>query len=355
MSKNYYHKIQGSILGSFIGDSIGFLFEGHKQSFIKDYIHLVKNYEIKNYFRGYDGNLNGPIHKDKLSLCKWKFDFGQITDDSQLTYLVINNICNNKSLFLIKEFGYSILDLFENKDIVGYGSTTKKFTENLSRGINHKYSGVNSTSNGSVMRSDIFGLIFFNQADEILFNCVKDQSLLTHLNYQSLACSICVAFTIKYIMKNEKIFYDILFYNLYLKIKKVNIDVANAILEMKIIMKCDFKEAYVKIKKYETIKWGAEKLSSCSLTTILWALYSFLKNKDNFLECLTTALKVGGDVDTIAKLACSFSGCYLGINKIPKEYLTFLHDKKKLNYSNIKSKINTLIELIKDTRITYVY
>lgn len=355
MSTNYNNKIQGSILGSFIGDSIGFLFEGHKQSFINSYLDKIKNYEIKNYSRGYNGSLNGPIHKDDLKNCKWSFKFGQITDDSQLTFLVIDTILNNKSLFLMKEYGYGILDLFEKNDIVGYGSTTKKFTENLSRGVHHKYSGVISKSNGSLMRSDIFGLLFFQKDDDTLFDCVEKQSLLTHLNYQTFACCVCSAFTIKYIMKNKILIDDLLLYNLYLKIKKVNIDVANSILQLKIILNYDFDDAYKAIKEYETIQWGSETLSSCALTTLLWALYSFLKNKENFEDCLLCALRVGGDVDTIAKIACSFSGCYLGINKLPSKYLVSLHDKKRLDYLSIKMKINTLIDLIKDNKITYVY
>lgn len=354
MSTNYNHKIHGSILGSFIGDSIGFLFEGHKQSFIKNYLEKIKNYEIKNYSRGYDGSLNGPIHKDNLNNCKWSFKFGQITDDSQLTFLVIDNILKNNGLFSVKDYGYSILDLFENKHIVGYGSTTKKFTENLSRGVNYKYSGVISNSNGSLMRSDIFGLLFFQKDNDILFDCVEKQSLLTHLNYQTLACCLCSSFTVKYIMNNKNIIDDLLLYDLYLKIKNVNIDVANAILELKNILNYDFQESYNKVKKFETIKWGEEKLSSCALTTLLWALYSFLKNKESFEDCLLTSLMVGGDVDTIAKIACSFSGCYLGVDKLPSKYLISLHDKNKIDYLSIKIKINTLVNLIKENKINYL-
>lgn len=355
MSLNYENKIKGSLFGSFIGDSIGFLFEGHDQTFIENYLELIKNYKIKNYVRGYNGKINGPINKKDINECKWYYNIGQITDDSQLTILVIDIILNNKNLFIIKKYSEGILNLFENNIIVGYGSTTKKFAENISRGTNFRYSGVNSKSNGSVMRSDIFGLLFFNKDDDYLFDCVHKQSLITHLNYQTLACSLCVSFTIKYIMTNKVILdYELLYY-LYLKIKKINIDVANAILNLKEILLYDFKDAYNKIKTYESISWGKEKLSSCSITTIMWALYSFLKNKNNFLDCLLISIKVGGDVDTIAKIACSFSGCYLGINCLPKEYLFQIHDKKRMDYLNINMKINSLINKIKTKSIEYVY
>lgn len=351
--QNYYNKINGSIFGSFLGDAIGFLFEGQKQSFIKDYIKHIESGEIKNYFRGYDNITNGPIHNDNIDKCIWSNKFGQITDDSQLTMLVIENICENDGLFNIKNFGFQIMDLFDNKKIVGYGSTTKKFAENLSRGVNYNYCGVNSTSNGSVMRSDIFGLLFFNKTDDELFKCVEKQSLLTHLNYQSLACSLCVSFTIKYIMNNKIIEDDMLLYYLYTKIRTINIDVANAILNMKNILNYNHNDAYKLVKKYETIKWGNECLSSCSLTTLMWGLYSFLKNKNNFKNCLLSSLKVGGDVDTIGKIACSFSGCYLGIDKLPRSFLTYLHDKKRMDYITIKMKINKLSDLIHKKKVLF--
>lgn len=351
MSKNYNDKIKGSIFGSIIGDSIGFLFEGHSQTFINNYLEKIKNNEIKKYFRGYNGNLNGPLYN--LEKCQWFYNFGQYTDDSQLSLEIIDNVIKNQGIFNIKDYSFQILDLFENKKIVGYGTTTKSFTENLSRGINYKYCSKNSTSNGSVMRSDVFGLLFFNQNDNVLFDCVKKQSLLTHLNYKTLACSLTVAFTIKYIMLNINIENDMLLYYLYTKIKEINIDVANSILEMKQILENDFNIAFKMIKKYETIKWCNESLSSCSLTTLLWALYSFLKYKNSFEDCLISCLKVGGDVDTIAKIGCSFSGCYLGKEKLPTEYLYDIHDKKRKNYKSIKKDINNLCLLIKDKKINF--
>jgi len=352
--KNYKKKIKGSILGSFIGDSIGFLFEGHSQEFIKLYLEKISSGDIINYMRGYSKklNINGPIHKENEKICDWNFNFGQYTDDSQLSLLVVDNILKNNGIFNIEYYSKQITKIFNEKKIVGYGSTTKNFVKNINNKISLEFSGIYSTSNGALMRSDIFGLLYFNLDDNILFNCVKKQSFMTHMSNVSIACSLCSAFTIKYIMKNKKIENDMLLYELYTKIKNINIDVSNAILNLKSILLLNFNDAYKEIKKYETIKWGDNCLSSCCITTTMWALYSFLKNKNSFKKCLETSIKVGGDVDTISKISCSFSGCYLGIDKLPKNYINKLHDRKK-NVYDINLKLNKLTELIRLKKISY--
>ena len=356
MSTNYNNKIKGSIFGGLIADSIGFLFEGHSQSFIKKYLTRIKNKEIINYVRGYSEkiNINGPINNKNRLFCKWSYDFGQYTDDSQLSLLIIDNILKNSGKFSIEDYGYQITELFVNEKIVGYGNTTKTFTKNIIGGIKYKYAGHISTSNGSLMRSDIFGILFFNKSNETLIDCIYKQSMMTHLSNLSFVTSLCSAYVIKYIMNNKEIRSDILLSELYSLVKNINIKISKAITEMNNIINLEWKDAFIEIKKYETIVWDKNKLSSCCLTTFLWALYSFLNNKNSFEDCLIMALQVGGDVDTIGKIACSYSGCYLGINNLPKIFLEKIHDNNERNYQIIDSQINKLIEYIKNDKIYYL-
>lgn len=51
------------------------------------------------------------------------------------------------------------------------------------------------------------------------------------------------------------------------------------------------------------------------------ALYCFLRNtqsENSFKETLEYTISLGGDTDTIASMACSLSGAYLGDSKIPR-------------------------------------
>ncbi len=59
-----------------------------------------------------------------------------------------------------------------------------------------------------------------------------------------------------------------------------------------------------------------------------FSLYSFLKNHQSFEECLFCAVLHGGDRDTLGAMACSISGAYLGVNKIPEKWLTKLERRE---------------------------
>jgi poly(ADP-ribose) glycohydrolase ARH3 len=51
--------------------------------------------------------------------------------------------------------------------------------------------------------------------------------------------------------------------------------------------------------------------------SVPFAIYSFLRNHDSFLDCLYCATGNGGDTDTLGAMACAISGAYLGIDGLP--------------------------------------
>jgi poly(ADP-ribose) glycohydrolase ARH3 len=58
-----------------------------------------------------------------------------------------------------------------------------------------------------------------------------------------------------------------------------------------------------------------------ALEAVPTAIYCFLQNADSFDDCLHTAIFAGGDTDTIACMAASISGAYLGVDSIPRRWL----------------------------------
>ena len=84
----------------------------------------------------------------------------------------------------------------------------------------------------------------------------------------------------------------------------------------------------------------------------MWALYSFLKNKNSYMDCILHCYRVGGDVDTIAKIAGAYSGCYLGITKI-SDLKYHIHDNNK-KYEQIKNQITKFVGLIKCDKIKII-
>jgi poly(ADP-ribose) glycohydrolase ARH3 len=51
-----------------------------------------------------------------------------------------------------------------------------------------------------------------------------------------------------------------------------------------------------------------------------FAVYSFLRHRSSFEECIFCATLNGGDRDTLGAMAGAISGAYLGIESIPKSW-----------------------------------
>ncbi|MBY0429721.1 MAG: ADP-ribosylglycohydrolase family protein, partial [Rhodospirillales bacterium] len=68
-------------------------------------------------------------------------------------------------------------------------------------------------------------------------------------------------------------------------------------------------------------------ISAFVVASVLWALYAFLRNPDNYGETIATAILPGGDTDTAAAMAGALSGARLGLSAIPGELMSSLNDR----------------------------
>jgi ADP-ribosylglycohydrolase len=73
------------------------------------------------------------------------------------------------------------------------------------------------------------------------------------------------------------------------------------------------------------------------ISSVLWSVYSFLRHRDNFWEAISTAISIGGDVDTTGAMTGALSGAWLGFEALPEHLLKMLNDKGKWGYSELIS------------------
>jgi len=57
------------------------------------------------------------------------------------------------------------------------------------------------------------------------------------------------------------------------------------------------------------------------------AIYCFLKQPKSYKDCITYAVSLGGDTDTIASMTGAISGAYLGVNAIPPKWRLKLENR----------------------------
>jgi poly(ADP-ribose) glycohydrolase ARH3 len=64
-----------------------------------------------------------------------------------------------------------------------------------------------------------------------------------------------------------------------------------------------------------------------ALNSVTTAIYSFLRNLNNFKEAVLYATSLGGDTDTIGAMTGAISGAFLGIRSLPQAWINVLDRK----------------------------
>jgi ADP-ribosylglycohydrolase len=101
-----------------------------------------------------------------------------------------------------------------------------------------------------------------------------------------------------------------------------------AILSLRECLDADPKAAYNYLRAHYIPKWeGWEGIPPDVTSTVLWALYAFLRSPGDYMEVIRTAIVVGGDVDSTAGIAGALAGAALGVEGLPGELLNLLSDR----------------------------
>jgi hypothetical protein len=71
---------------------------------------------------------------------------------------------------------------------------------------------------------------------------------------------------------------------------------------------------------------GWHGISPFVTTSVLWSLYAFLRNRDDYWAAIRDAIVCGGDVDTTAAMTGAIAGARLGVAAVPETYLRLIND-----------------------------
>ena len=76
-------------------------------------------------------------------------------------------------------------------------------------------------------------------------------------------------------------------------------------------------------------------ISPFIISSVLWSIYSFLRNRDSYWDAIATAISVGGDVDTTGAVTGAISGAWLGIEALPQHLIRILNDHGSRGYAEL--------------------
>jgi len=188
------------------------------------------------------------------------------------------------------------------------GNTCLKGVANLERGIHWSKSGLaNSKGCGSAMRAAPIGYLY-QHAPEKLKEVAHATGICTHGHPAADAACIGAAFLVKLAL--DGVSPDTMIPKLFGYTVGVSAEFDHAISKVE---KCLGWRDEEKALSYLGEGWVGEE-------AVALALYCFLRNPESYEKAIIRGANTNGDSDSIACIAGSISGAYLGIEAIPAEW-----------------------------------
>jgi len=318
-------KFSGCIIGQCLGDAVGFVTEGYSPQasirYVEDYLKTGLAAELGRF----------------------PFAFGQYSDDSQLARELMQSYVACKK-FDPADYANRIAMTFIEKRIVAFGYSTKESVKRLCCGISWQESGTPppAAGNGSAMRAAPIGLFFYDNP-EMLIKAAQDQGRITHQDPRSLAGAVAISGAVALVLTLKSFDQNYFLLKLEEWTEKISYIFSSELKKLSFWLTLSVVDAFEEISKagydeefIDDDEWKG--ISGYVVSSVLWSLYSFLKNPYDYMETICTAISGGGDTDTTAAMAGAISGAFLGINAIPSNLTKYLTDRQTWG-------LNELVEL----------
>jgi ADP-ribosylglycohydrolase len=189
------------------------------------------------------------------------------------------------------------------------GNACLKGVRNMKAGIPWTRSGIaGSKGCGSAMRVAPIGYLYQHDPDK-LKEVACSTSVCTHRHPAADTASIAAAYLVKLAL--DGVSPDKMIAHLFTFTAGISAQFDQSISKVE---KCLGWEDEEKALAYLGEGWVGEE-------AVALALYSFLRNTDSYKKVIIRGANTNGDSDSIACIAGSISGAYLGIDAIPSEWV----------------------------------
>lgn len=302
----------GFILGQCLGDALGFLVEGEPPHVCAQYADdVIATGRVPGQSR--DG-----------------YTFGQYSDESQMARELMESYVACAG-FDPDDYARRIAALFSEDRVVGRGRTTEEAAQRLAAGVAWQQAGTPSPAagNASAMRAGIIGLIYADNP-EAMIACARQQSLITHRDDRCAAGAVAMAGAVSLAARGVSPDLAAFLPPLRRWTRRVEPSLSTSLRQMEALMTGPWEHAAEAISRIGLppgvdSQWRGG-ISAFVVSSVLWALYAFLKHPDDFTAAVGLAIRAGGDVDTTAAMAGALVGARLGANAIPKGLAQHLND-----------------------------
>ncbi len=317
MSPPLEDRFAGSLIGQALGDALGFVVEGHPPARCRRYVD-----EVLKAGRAGEGG-------------RAPFAFGQYTDDTQLARELIESYVACKG-FDPADYARRIAAIFAEGRIVGRGRTTEAAALRLAQGVSWDQAGTPAPAagNGSAMRAGPVGLMSFDDPDGLI-RAARDQGRITHADPRCSAGAVAIAGAVALALGGGSVEPARFLGQLAGWTRAVEGSLASCLGRLVDWTRLAPEDAQPLISAAGSEpgysdRW--EGISPFVTASVLWSLYAFLKSPGDYWQTISTAIAVGGDVDTTAAMAGAVSGAYNGLAAVPGDLAGRLNDQGTWDY-----------------------
>lgn len=293
---NKYDKMLGMFVGGFIGDALGAPFE----------------------LRGSPGldQYTGVLDRKITIQTRWQgikeYPIGSFTDDSQMELFLIKSIVRNGGNYNRDDVIKSYMEFTSQCSMLG------KNTRNLLKGIKTlkgynnrtmKFLNPSIQSNGSLMRASPLSIY----SD---YNIYIQDSSITNNNNTNYVCNIIYLCGLRYAIEGKsKDEIKQLFIHLsnQYQIDTINVAINQAIVGIRRNVDESFKNDDGYLGRKTNKGWVVHGIYAS-----LWSLLQF----NDYKSAIDAVVMLGGDTDTLAKIAGNLLGAYYGYTNLLSDNIT---------------------------------
>jgi len=306
--------VHGCLAGGALGDSLGLPYEGLSS---------------KRGFR-----LLGEPFPNRLF-----FGYGLVSDDTEHACLTaVSLIGSQGQVDRFRNRLASCLRIWFLCLPPATGIATAKACMRLLLGVNPEHSGVWSAGNGPAMRAAVIGCSF--EDVELVRSLTQVSSAITHRDRRASDGAFLIALAANWCRfhpaSDSKSFFDF--------IGKCGAIPADESFAQKFFLLGQSLESGEETTDFAAAIGMSNGVTGFVVPTVLVALHAWLSNIDSFSDVILACIRCGGDTDTVASIAGSLSGAYLGFERLP----TRLGDRMidyPFSYSRLSSLSAGLVNL----------
>jgi ADP-ribosyl-[dinitrogen reductase] hydrolase len=199
----------------------------------------------------------------------------------------------------------------------GVGLATARACIRLWMGVPPDRAGVHSAGNGPAMRSAVLGAVFAREPEKRR-EFVRVSTRLTHLDPRAETAALAVAEGAAWIVRGEPSIEDFSG-----RLPGLGADAEWTRLCRRLTEALARRESVADFAVSLDLVRG---VSGYAYHTVPMALFAWMRHRGDFRDTLTSAIRCGGDTDTVGAIAGALAGCEVGVDGIPDPWRNHLRD-----------------------------